>query len=151
MYVVVRVRGTANVRGDVEDTLARLGLEKPNHCVIIPETPDYQGMLQKAKDFIAYGSIDHETLSSLLRKRGRITGGKRLDEVNVKELGFKTVEEFAEALLEGKVRMKDFPNVKPVFRLRPPSRGYGSVKKYYPEGAIGNWGTEVNILIKKMV
>ena len=74
--VVVRIRGTINVREDMKDTLRMLRLNKVNNATIIPPTPQYLGMLQKAKDYITWGEISQETLTRLLKKRGRMIKGK---------------------------------------------------------------------------
>lgn len=152
MIAVVRVRGTVNVRRDVAETLSRLRLEKPNHCIVLPEDKSYIGMVKKVKDWVAYGRIDLDTLKLLLERRGRLTGGRPLTEENVKELGFNSIEELAEALWRGEVKIKDLRKLKPVFRLHPPSGGYRkTVKKHYPEGSVGDWGGEIGSLIKRMV
>ena len=41
--VVVRIRGTINVREDMKDTLRMLRLNKGNNATIIPPTPQYLG------------------------------------------------------------------------------------------------------------
>ena len=65
LIAIVRVRGSVKVRGEIKETLSRLGLEKPNHCVIVSSTPVYLGMIKKAKDYITWGEIDEDTLSLL--------------------------------------------------------------------------------------
>jgi len=72
MYAVIRIRGTAGTRKDLEDTLRMLRLKKPNNCVLIPEKKEYLGMLKKAKDYITWGKIDNKTLSKLLEKGGKV-------------------------------------------------------------------------------
>jgi large subunit ribosomal protein L30 len=152
MIAVVRVRGVVNVRMDVEETLRRLRLFKPNHCVIIPETDAYIGMINKVKDWVAYGEIDLETLKLLLRERGRITGNKPLTNEICEKLGFKDIDSLAEAICSGRVSFKELKIIKPVFRLHPPSKGYyRNAKKHYPEGSLGYWGKDIRKLIERMV
>lgn len=151
MIAIVRVRGTVNVRRDVAETLKRLNLKRPNYCVVVPETKQYLGMIQKVKDYVAYGNIDLETFKNLLKRRGELKGLGRLNEENVKTLGFNSVDELAEALYYGKTSFKDVPLLKRFFRLRPPSKGYRSVKRPYPEGALGNWGSNISSLIDRML
>ena len=133
------------------ETLRRLNLKKPNHCVVLPETEAYLGMLRKVKDYVAYGNLTLETLKMLLKHKGEVRGLGKLNENNVKLFGFDSVEELAEALYKGETSFKDIPRLKPVFRLRPPSRGYKSVKKPYPKGALGNWGSDIDSLIRRML
>ena len=84
-YAVVRVRGTVNVRRDIQETLRMLRLTRINHCVVIPDTPQYRGMLKKVKDYITWGEIDEETLKELLLKRGRLLGDRPVTEKHVVE------------------------------------------------------------------
>lgn len=152
MIAVIRVRGTVNVRRDIEETLRRLRLTKPNHCVVLPETDAYLGMVSKVKDWIAYGEIDVETLKLLLKERGMTIGGKPLTDEICREIGFNSIDDLAEAIYSGLVSFNDLRIVKPVFRLHPPSKGYyKNVKKHYPEGSLGYWGKDIQKLIKRMV
>jgi large subunit ribosomal protein L30 len=150
---VVRIRGTVNVRGDVKDTLAMLRLHKPNHAVLIPATPTYLGMLQKAKDYISWGEISEETLAKLLQYRGRLKGGKPLTQEYLKKLGFKNFLSVAKALRSGKLPLKGLPDLKPVFRLHPPSGGFKKpVKRGFAEGGeLGYRGEKINELLERMM
>ena len=151
--VVVRVRGTVNVRGDVQHTLKLLRLNKVNHATLIPSTPQYLGMLQKAKDYITWGEASKETILTLLRERGRIVGGEKLTDEYVKKIGFKSLEEVAEKIYSLELNLKDLDGVKPVFRLHPPSGGFKkTLKRGFSEGGeLGYRGEEINRLIKRMV
>ncbi|MEM4461244.1 MAG: 50S ribosomal protein L30 [Candidatus Bathyarchaeia archaeon] len=152
MIAVIRIRGTVNVRMDVEETLRRLRLKKLNHCVIIPKTDAYLGMIEKVKDWVAYGEIDLDTLKLLLKERGSITGGKPLTDDVCRKLGFDGIDGLAEAIYYGKVSFKDLKIVKPVFRLHPPSGGYyKNTRRHYPEGSLGYWGRDIRKLIEHMV
>ncbi|MCG2827410.1 MAG: uL30 family ribosomal protein, partial [Thermoplasmatales archaeon] len=62
-FAVVRVRGNININRGIKDTLKMLNLTKVNHCVFIPETKEYKGMLQKVKDYVTWGEIDSDTLT----------------------------------------------------------------------------------------
>ncbi len=55
---VVRVRGTLRVKPDIKETLMLLSLNRVNHCVVIPETPEFKGMLQKVKDYVTWGEVE---------------------------------------------------------------------------------------------
>lgn len=150
---VVRIRGTVNVRREVKDTLAMLGLHKPNHATLVPAVPSYLGMLQKAKDYITWGEVEKETLAELLQKRGGLKGGRPLTLDYLKRLGYESFLEAAEALCAGRATLKSFPGLKPVFRLHPPSKGFKkSVKKAFSEGGeLGYRGEKINELLKRMM
>ncbi len=153
MYAVIRVRGRTGVRWDIADTLKMLNLTRINHCVLIPDTPAYRGMLQKVKDYVTWGEIDEETLAKLIRSRGRLYGDEPItDEYVKKSMGFETIEGLAKAIVEGKVLYKDIPNVKPVFRLHPPLKGWEKTKRHFTEGgALGYRGEKINDLILRML
>lgn len=150
---VVRVRGTVGVRRDIRDTLRMLRLVRVNHAVIVDDRPSYLGMLQKAKDYITWGEINAETLAALLRKRGRLIGDKPLtDEVVRKYTPYKTIDEFARAVINFEAELSDIPELKPVFRLHPPRKGYEGIKRSWKEGgALGYRGEAINDLIMRMI
>ncbi|MFX0187115.1 MAG: 50S ribosomal protein L30 [Candidatus Hodarchaeota archaeon] len=156
LFFAIRIRGAPGMRTKILDTLKMLRMHKINHGVLIWAEKSYWGMLNKCKDYIAYGEIEEKTLVRLLRVRGRIEGNKPLTDEHIKNLTeFKTVKDFAKALLNGKIqyREKDVYKLKPVFRMHPPRKGHrGSIKKHYPEGGtLGNVGDYINILIHKML
>ncbi len=153
---VVRIRGTVNVRKDIAWTLKLLRLHKPHHMVIVPFTPSYKGMLEKAGYTIAWGEINFDTFLKVLKKRGRVIGNKRLTDDIVKEYSggrFKSIEELAKAIWNKEVTWKELEWLKPVFRLHPPRGGYrGSIKKSFAEGGSwGYWGPKINELIIRMI
>jgi large subunit ribosomal protein L30 len=152
MLAVIRIRGSVGLRKEVKDTLKMLRLNAPNNCVIIPETKDYKGMLEVVKDCVTWGEIDKETLIELLKKRLRLKGNKRVDEKTLKNVtDFDSFETFAEEILEGRVKLKDFEELQPFFRLTPPSKGFKSVKEHWPKGDLGYRGKEINELLKRMM
>lgn len=152
MYAVVQVRGTVNTRKEIKDTLKMLRLHHVNHCVIVPDTPAYQGMIRKVKDYVAYGEIDSDTLTTVLETRGRLSGNDKLSEEYVKENSqYGSIREFADAVAENKAMITDLPGLKPVLRLHPPRKGYRTIKRTYQQGgALGNYGDDINSLIYRM-
>lgn len=152
MYAVVQVRGVVNTRHEIKETLKMLRLHHINHCVLIPETPEYLGMIRKVKDFVAYGEVDAGTLETILRTRGRLLGNKPLTDEYLKSASeYGSVSELAEDLAEGKVKLKDIPELKPVLRMHPPRKGYKTIKRTFNQGgALGYYGREINALLYKM-
>lgn len=152
MFAVIRIRGTVNVRKDLKDTLKMLRLDATNNCVLLPEVENYKGMLQKVRSLVTWGEIDKETLVAMLKKRMRISSEKKVDEKILKQAtGFDSFEKFAEALIADKIKIKDFDQIKKVFRLTPPSKGFKSVKDFYPAGDLGHRGKEINELLERMI
>ena len=43
---VLRIRGIRKLRPQVRRTLELLRLERPNHCVLVDDTPQTKGMLE---------------------------------------------------------------------------------------------------------
>lgn len=152
MLAVIRIRSSIGLRRDVENTLKMLRLNTINSCVLVPETEDYKGMVEKCKDACTWGEISKETLAAMLKKRLRLWGDNRVDEKILKEVTkFDSFEKFVDELFVGKTKLKDFEKIKPVFRLTPPSKGFRSVKEHYPTGDLGYRGKEINELIERMI
>lgn len=155
--VLVRIRGTVNINGKIADTMEMLRLNRPNHAVVIPKTESYIGMVNKVKDYVAYGDIDTETLTALIKERGRLMGDKPIDDAFVKtatENKFSSVDAFAKAVVNGEATLKDLgEDAKPVFRLTPPKGGHpGSTKRHYTvKGELGYRGKDINALIRRMM
>jgi large subunit ribosomal protein L30 len=152
MYAIVQVRGTVKTRREIKDTLKMLRLHHINHCVLVPDSPAYLGMIRKVKDYVAYGEVDEETLAQILQTRGRLTGNMRLTDEYIKEhTAFADISEFACGLADGSAKMTDVPGLKPVIRLHPPRKGFRSIKRTYQQGgALGYYGAEINSLLYKM-
>ena len=147
LFVIVRLKGDANLRRDVRYTLKLLGLHKVNHATLQIESPSIKGMLQKAKDAIAWGEIDRETLKNLIMKRGRLPGNKRISEEFFKQKKI-TLDQMVDELLAGKKKIRDY-GLKPIFRLRPTS-----IDKKRPVahgGDLGYHGEKINKLINRMI
>lgn len=152
MYAIVRVRGQVNVRYTIEDTMKMLRLHKVNHCVLVPENPHFKGMVQKVKDYVAYGKVDAKTLAEILENRGRLEGGSLLTEEYIREnTAYDSIQALAEAVIEGKASLKDVPKLKPVFRLHPPRKGHAGIKRTVQQGGVlGNHDEDINVLLHKM-
>jgi len=150
-YAVVKVRGTVKTKPDVRRTLELLNLSRTNHCVLIEENAHYDGMLQKVKDYVAWGTIEGETLGVLLERRGALKGHARLTDAHVKECtNFGDISALAISVAGGKATLQDVPDLKPVLRLHPPRKGHRGIKKPFPEGVLGFHGSEINELLLKM-
>ena len=152
-YAAVRVRGIVNVKPDIKHTLNLLNLTRANHCVILPEDKVTKGMLQIAKDYITWGEIEKEVLTKLISSRGKIEGDKELTDSYLKTATtYTSIDKLSDAILENKIKYKEIPNVKPIFRLNPPKKGYEGIKRSYKnKGALGYRGKDINKLIEKMI
>ncbi len=151
MFAVIRIRGSTTISRKILDTLNMLRLNDANNCIIIPETADYKGMIETVHGWCTWGEVDRETLIAMLEKRLRLKGNKKIDGNILKPVGFSSFEAFADDLISGKVRLKDFPQFQPMFRLTPPSKGFKAVNEYYPKGDLGYRKKEINELIMRMI
>jgi large subunit ribosomal protein L30 len=140
------------VRREIAQTLEHLRLHKTNHAVIVPRNESYEGMLRRARDWIAYGELSQETLATVLKTRAKVEGDKPLTDAYVAEHSkYQTIDALAQAMASGEAGLKDVEGLKPVIRLNPPRKGYGGNKRHYPMGALGDWGEDINDLIQRMV
>ncbi|MFB6245231.1 MAG: uL30 family ribosomal protein [Candidatus Nanohaloarchaea archaeon] len=74
MIAAVRVRGPVDVDVKTEDSLRGLGLEKKNQLVVLQDTDSTRGMLEMAKDYIAYGEISEELVEAIDAGEGEPVG-----------------------------------------------------------------------------
>ncbi len=150
---VIRVRGVSDVFREIEETLRMLHLTRNCHATLIDDRPSYLGMLHKAKNYVTWGEISKESVVLLLRERGRIVGNKKLTDEYIREVGYKSLDDLAEAVQKTEVEYNSLPNIKPVFRLHPPKKGFkGKVKRSYTAGGVtGYRGEDINDLIKRMI
>ena len=149
-YAVVRVRGRTGIKPDIVRTLDLLSLTRINHCVIIDDSPQMKGMLQKCKDYVTWGEVNVETLAKLFEKRLRLPGNRRVDGNSLKEKGFDGFDALARAVYDGKAKLREL-GFKHVIRLSPPRGGYKVIKQPYPRGALGYRGENINDLLRRMM
>lgn len=141
MYIAVRLRSGIKTRKDMKDTLKLLRLNRKMHSVLLKENDINKGMLRKVRSWITWGEIDDSILEKLIKKRGRKAADKRLNDEEAKQV-FDNVKQ----------NKKISDDIKPVFRLTPPSKGFKkSVKQHYPKGELGYRGKEINELIIRMI
>lgn len=153
IYAVIRVRGSVNVKSDIKSTLKMLRLNRINHCVLLPKTESYSGMLQKVKDYVTWGEIAPQTLAKMIIHRGKLIGDKKISDKYIKaNTKYKSIMSLAKAIAEGETKYQDLKDIKPVIRLHPPRKGYRGVKKSYKlGGALGYRGEDINKLIDRMI
>lgn len=153
LYAVVRVRGTVNVKPKIKKTLSLLRLTRNNHCTLLEEKKEIKGMLQQVKDYVTWGEINEETLSAILQKRGRLSGDHQLTEEFVSSAtSAKTISDLSKAILDGSLHLKEIPELKPVFRLNPPLKGFEGIKRsFVNKGALGYRGKKINDLLQRMM
>jgi len=151
-FAVVKVRGTIRAQREARETLELLRLPKTNNAVLIDNRPSYIGMLYRVQNYVTWGEISKETVALMLKKRGRLAGGKKLTDEAVEKLGYKSIDALADAIASCKVEFQKLPNVQPLFKLHPPKKGFkGKTKKSFTAGGeAGYRGEKISELIKRM-
>jgi len=154
-FLVIRARSDRGVKPKIRDTMSMLNLTRVNHAVLIPDTPAYVGMLHKAKDYVTWGEVDADTVSSLISERGRMIGDKPVTNAVIKSGSkFSTIGALSKAIASGDARTSDVEGMKPVFRLHPPrgTKGWGGIKRsYVAGGALGFRGEAITDLVGRMI
>ncbi len=158
LYVLVRIRGQADVHPDTEKTLHLLRLRRRYTAALYHSSlPGIEKMIKKAENWLTWGEIDRETLIALLSTRGRLQGDKPLtSEWAAINLGLPGgIYDLTDKLLAGEMHYHKLQEkgVKPFFRLHPPRGGFkGSIKTHYKMGGeLGYRGPDINRLIAKML
>jgi large subunit ribosomal protein L30 len=157
LYLVIRIRGTADLHPEVRKALDLLRLRRRFAASLYHSSLNgIRDMLRKVEYWATYGEIDKDTLVELLRKRGRLVGDKPLTDEWVREnLGLNGIEELADKLLSGEIHYHrlEKKGVKPFFRLHPPRKGFKkSIKRHYHDnGELGYRSTDINDLVKRMI
>ncbi|MDH7606841.1 MAG: 50S ribosomal protein L30 [Candidatus Bathyarchaeota archaeon] len=150
---VVRVRGTISAPLQVRETLRMLNLKRNNHAILIDNRPSFLGMLKTAQNFVTWGEVSKETIITMLKERGRLAGNKKLTDEYAQKIGYKSVEELADAIFNCKIEYWNLPEIQPYFKLHPPSKGFkGKIKKSYSAGGeLGYRGEQINALLERMI
>ncbi len=155
ILAIVRIRGRTHINSQIEDTLRSLGLTRKNNAIILQADASGSGMIKKVKDYITWGEVDEKTIVSLLKSRGKITGGKPLTDDYVKDNSkYSNIGDLAKAVSDSKAKLKEVEGLKVVFKLNPPLKGFerGGIKQPFTKGgALGYRSEKINELISRMI
>ena len=151
-YLVIRIKGQADVPYWANTTLNLLKLEKKYRAIILPVKENTEGMLRKVQHFVSWQEIDLPTTKELLDKKGRRAGYKKITSEDISKAGYKTIDELAISLSEGKTSMTKLKPLKPWFALSPPKQGFKrSTKRLYGQKGILGHNKELTTLVKRMM
>ena len=151
-FLVVRISGIADVPYWATTTMNLLKLEKKHRAVIIPEIDNTIGMLRKVQHYVAWQELDVETAKELLDKKARKSGYKKITPEDITALGYKSVDELASALAEGKTSLSKLKPLKPWFALAPPVHGFKrSTKKLYGQKGVLGANKELDTIVRRMI
>ena len=151
-FLVLRITGQADVPHWATNTLKLLKLDKKYRATIIPAKDNTLGMLKKIQHYISWQEIDASTTKELLDKKGRKEGYKKISSEDLAAIGFKTIDELASSLTEGKSALSKLSPLKPWFAMAPPKHGFKrSTKRLYGQKGILGHNKELNTLIRRMM
>ena len=138
MLIVIRIKGQVELSGVLEETLFRMRLRRKYSAVLLPENENSLNILAKVRNCVAYGPIDKDTLSELLRKRAVSVEKKKID-----------VDKIIDSL--DKKSLQDL-GIKPFFRLHPPRGGIDSKIHFgRKKGVLGDNKEKINDLLRRML
>jgi large subunit ribosomal protein L30 len=151
-YLVVRMSGQINVPHWAKTTLKLLKLDKKFRATIIPVKENTNGMLDAVKHYVSWQEADPDITKELLNKKGRKEGYKKITNEDVTKLGFKTIDELATSVSEGKISLNKIKPIKPWFALSPPKHGFRrSTRKTYGEGGVLGQNKDLVELVRRMI
>ena len=150
-YIVVRIKGQADVPYWASRTLELLNLEKKFRATIVPARNNTLGMLNKIKHYVAWTEANVEMVHELLDKRGHTTGYRKINAENMPN-GYDTIDKLAESIATGDVSMGKIEKLKPWFALAPPRYGFKrSTKRLHTQrGTLGH-NVDLGELVKRMM
>lgn len=151
-YLVVRIKGQADVPHWAIRTMTLLKLEKKYRATILPAKDNTLGMLDKVKHYVSWIELDAVLAKELLDKKARKSGYKKIVGEDLKELGFENTDELATALSEGKAVLSKLKPLKPWFALAPPRHGFKrSTKRLYGQKGVLGQNKELGTLVRSMM
>jgi len=151
-YLVVRIKGQADVPYWAATTMTLLKLDKKYRATILPAKENTLGMLNKVKHYISWIELDVALAKDLLDKKGRKSGYKKITAEDLKELGFNSIDDLATALAEGKATLSKLKPLKPWFALSPPRHGFKrSTKKLYGQKGMLGLNAELGTIVRRMI
>ncbi len=151
---VIRIKGKPGLRKEIKETFLFLKLYKKNHCVVIPNTPAYVGMLTKVQHSATWGEIDEATMQLLLEKRGKLPGNELLTNPYMESKLKMDIKHFANEFISFKKELKDVPGLKTFFTLSPPRQGFerkGIKVPFSQGGVLGYRKEKINELLQRMI
>ena len=151
-FLVVRICGQADVPYWATTTMSLLKLEKKYRATIIPEKENTLGMLRKIQHYVSWQEVDVETAKELLDKKARKTGYKKVTNEDITSVGFKSMDELATSLAEGKTSLSKLKPLTPWFALDPPRHGFKrSTKRLYGQKGVLGYNKELSVIVKRMM
>ena len=151
-YLVVRIKGQADVPYWATHTMTLLKLDKKYRATILPAKENTLGMLRKVQHYVSWIELDTALAKELIDKKARKSGYQKITSDDLKELGFASSDELATALAEGKATLSKLKPLKPWFALAPPRFGFKrSTKKLYGQKGVLGQNKELGNIVRNMI
>jgi len=149
--LVVNLRGLVNTRAPVRTTLEQLRVARRFNATIVPDDDVHRGMLNVAKEHLAWCKLSAATAESLLKARSERSSGTRVDEALIsKEHG--SFHDIATQLADGKIKLNSIEQMRPFFRLSSPKGGFKrSIRRQHRDGGILGPNEDLPSLVEKMI
>ena len=151
-YLVVRIKGQADVPYWASTTMTLLKLDKKYRATILPAKENTLGMLKKDMHYISWIELDADLAKEILDKKARKSGYKKITLEDLKDIGFNSMDDLATALAEGKATLSKLKPLKPWFALSPPRHGFKrSTKKLYGQKGVLGLNKELGTIVRRMI
>lgn len=151
-YLVLRVKGQADVPHWARTTMSLLKLDKKHRATVIPATPVTSGMLRKIQTFVAWSEADTDIVRELLERKARKAGYRPVTDEDIRALGYDGVDALAKSLSEGEVALSKLQPLKPWFALAPPRLGFRrSTKRLAGQKGILGRNADLPELVRRMI
>jgi large subunit ribosomal protein L30 len=144
MILIIRIGGLVDINSDIEEALFRMRLRRKYSAILLQETPENLSLIDKVRNFVAFGPVDEKTLAILLEKRAKVIGKNKLD---VKSI----IAGLESQSKKGKLDLSAL-GIKPFFRLHPPIKGIDSKIHFgRKKGVLGDNKEKINDLVRRML
>jgi large subunit ribosomal protein L30 len=151
-YLVVRIKGQADVPYWASTTMTLLKLDKKYRATILPAKENTLGMLKKVMHYISWIELDADLAKEILDKKARKSGYKKITSEDLKEIGFNSIDDLATALADGTATLSKLKPLKPWFALAPPRHGFKrSTKKLYGQKGVLGLNKELGTIVRRMI
>jgi large subunit ribosomal protein L30 len=156
LLLAVRLLGPFGAPIHIESALRTLRLNRKFRAVLLEKNGSMLGVLRKVKDYATWGEVRSHDIATLFKERGELSNGMPFTDKFVKDsFGHQSMEELAQAITRGQIALRTLwqKGVAPVFRLHPPSGGFGSSIKrpFGSRGELGYRGTAISNLLERMM
>ena len=68
MLAVIRLRGRIGIKPDIRKTLELLKLDRKFTLALLPDKPDFRGMIKKVNDYVTWGEVSEDFVKKLKKR-----------------------------------------------------------------------------------